>query len=321
MRAAGLERIRSLAGSPCNAYQFRAPSSIIRNICNFRSPHGILRRRSRPEAARSSPSGYQHRTCIRSQPVHRLLQVHPGLSPARLLHNFCWYIEYLAKYHYSAGVISKNISHLRTYFRMAGLDITPLMHCRVQLALRAVAMTIRQQSNTKLPVTPLILKRVLPFIRSQPDALPVSLGLLIMFMGFLRQSSVAPPSCAAFDYTRHLTRADASLSTAGLAITIKWSKTIQRAADLKTVLLPATSDSDLCPVRAYTALIRGTGPALPRAPLLTFKDGNPITTRLLARRWTQALQATGLSPLAYSLHSLRKGGGLLLLQSGRRGPQ
>ena len=161
--------------------------------------------------------------------------------------HFCWYIEYLAKYHYSAGAISNNISHLRTYFRMAGLDITPLMHYRVQLALRAVAMTIRQQSNTKLPVTPLSLKRVLPFIRSQPDALPVSLGLLIMFMGFLRQSSVAPPppSCTAFDYTRHLTQADASLSTAGLAITIKWSKTIQRAADLKTVLLPATSDPDL----------------------------------------------------------------------------
>ena len=84
MRAAGLERIRSLAGSPC----YRAPSSIIRNICNFRSPHGILRRRSRPEAARSSPAGHQHRTCISSQPVHRLLQVHPGLSPARLLHTF-----------------------------------------------------------------------------------------------------------------------------------------------------------------------------------------------------------------------------------------
>ena len=94
----------------------------------------------------------------------------------------------------------------------------------------------------------------------------------------------------------------------GLSVKIKWSKTIQRAADLKTILLPETKDPLLCPVKAYRACPHTDLKPPAVSPLLVFEDGSPLTTRYIARRWTAALKSVGLSPTAYSLHSLRKGG-------------
>ena len=229
----------------------------------------------------------------------------------------CWYVEYLARHHYTAGAISNNISHLRTFYRLAALDPAPLNHYRVSLALRAVAMNIRRPPADKLPVTPAVLKAVLQQFNKGPEPLPLVLAILIMFLGFLRQSSVAPPSVAAFDCTRHLTRGDAHIAPGGLVITIKWSKTIQKAADMKTVLLPRTRDPTLCPVKAYRAYTAAYPDACPQAPLLVFSDGNPLTTRYIARRWTSALKSAGLSTTIYSLHSLRKGGATFAYNKGK----
>ena len=229
----------------------------------------------------------------------RLSYIHP-----------CWYVEYLAKSDFTPGSISNHISHLRTYYRLAGLDARPLHHYRLGLALRAVTMTIRRPSSTKLPVTPSILRRVVARLSTAPDSEGLVLAILIMFIGFLRQSSLAPPTVSAFDPSRHLTRADVTATDQGLAVNIKWSKTMQRASDMKTVLLPPTADPSICPLKAYTRYLQRAPPApLPaRAPLVAFSDGNPITTRYIARAWTRALQQEGLSTTAFSLHSLRKGG-------------
>ena len=108
-------------------------------------------------------------------------------------------MEYLARYHYTPGAIANNIAHLHTFHRLAELPLAPLHHYRLQLALRAVAMNLRPQKVDRLPVTPAILKKVISHIRSHPDSPPIILGILLMFLGFLRQSSVAPSTVRGFD--------------------------------------------------------------------------------------------------------------------------
>ena len=256
----------------------------------------------------------------RSAAVHLFIafckRVHVSYRRISYVHP-CWYVEYLARHHYSAGAISNNISHLRTFYRLTGLDMAPLNHFRVSLALRAIAMNVRRPPADKLPVTPTVLKAVVAQLAQGPEPLPTVLAILIMFVGFLRQSSVAPASVAAFDSSRHLTRADAYIAQDGLVIKIKWSKTMQKAADMKSILLPRTRDPALCPVRAYQAYAAAFPRAPPQAPLLVFADGNPLTTRYIARRWTLALKAAGLSTSVYSLHSLRKGGASFAYNKGR----
>ena len=134
------------------------------------------------------------------------------------------------------------------------------------------------------------------------------MGLLLMFMGFLRQSSLTSTTSRAFDPTRHITAGDVWTSTKGLHVRLKWTKTLQKASDATSLLLPPTTDPALCPVRTHNLLKAADVHRSSSAPYLAFKDGNPITTRTIARVWARALKEAGYEPSSFSLHSLRKGG-------------
>ena len=220
----------------------------------------------------------------------------------------CWYIEYLARRMSSPASISNAISHLRTFYTLVGRSTAPLTHTRVLLALRAISIGMRHIPVSRDPVTPGILKEALANVHRLPNPDTMRLALLLMFMGFLRQSSVAPVSVPKFDYTRHLTKADATLTAAGLRIKVKWTKTMQSSADATSILLPATNDQSVCPVlayRRYSAQPHYKGG--PNTPLLCHKDGNPLTVPYIRRQWATLLATIGKSAQQYSLHSLRRG--------------
>ena len=176
------------------------------------------------------------------------------------------------------------------------------------LALRAIHTTIRHVPTSRLPVTPALLKQALTHVHQCPSPEATKLGLLLMFMGFLRQSSVAPQSVSAYDPTRHLSASDLTPLPDGLRLNIKWTKTIQAAADATHLLLPPTADYVLCPVRAFAAYSR-TAPSSSRtdAPLLRHSDGNTLTVPYLRRQWAALVRLAGWDPAVYTLHSLRKG--------------
>ena len=220
----------------------------------------------------------------------------------------CWYVEYLARHNANPASISNAISHIRTFFTLVGLSLAPLKHIRVFLALRALPITMRHTPNPKDPVTPQLLKEALANAHRLPNPKPVKLALLLMFMGFLRQSTVAPYSVKGFDPTRHLTTQDLTITPTGLRVAVKWTKTIQSSANATCVLLPSTRDTTICPVTAYRALMEADTPHRPpTAPLLRHRDGNPMTVPYLRRQWALLLGMIGKSPTIYSLHSLRRG--------------
>ena len=116
--------------------------------------------------------------------------------------HICWYIEYLARHYTSPASISNAISHKRTFYLMSSLSTRTLYHNRVRLALRAVAITIRHAPKSSPAVTPDVLRAALVALKPGPGADALHMALLLMFMGFMRQSSVAPPSVSAFDHCR-----------------------------------------------------------------------------------------------------------------------
>ena len=222
--------------------------------------------------------------------------------------HICWYVEHLARAGYAPMSISNNISHLRTYFDLAGLDARPLRHMRVGLALRAIGITIRHVPQPKDPVPPALLKRALANTARLKSPEATKLAILLMYMGFLRQSSVAPVSLASFDPTRHLTSADVTPQVDGLRINLKWSKTLQSSADATEIMIPPTNDQVVCPVKAFTTYTQVAPPSSDaRAPLLRHRDGNTLTVPYIRRQWATLLGYIGESPANHSLHSLRRG--------------
>ena len=199
--------------------------------------------------------------------------------------HICWYIEHLVEEGLTSGTISNHISHLRTFYKLSGIPDAPLYHYRVSRALRAVAMAVRKPSMSKLDVPPHILRKALACNIGRSEQEATTLAFIIMYVGFLRQSSIAPPTKQQYDPTRHPTRQDIRRVGHDLSLNVKWTKTLQRAGDAQTIRLSATKDPALCPVKALARyeLVR-PNPA-PAEPLLTYTDGNPITTGLLARRW------------------------------------
>ena len=163
-------------------------------------------------------------------------------------------------------------------------------------------------SDPKEAVPPALLRAALVHVGRLPHPCAVKMALLLMFMGFLRQSNVAPNSTSTFDPSRHLTCGDAAVTPLGLRVSVKWTKTIQASADATSVLLPATRDPLVCPVRAYREYVHhAPKPPSARAPLLCHRDGNPLTVPYIRRQWALLLAIIGKSPAVYSLHSLRRG--------------
>ena len=75
--------------------------------------------------------------------------------------------------------VANSISHLRTYYALAGLSTWPWYHQRVGLAPQVV------MNQSQSPLSPL----QLPCSHS-PEA--TCLTLLLMYMGFMQQNLVAP---------------------------------------------------------------------------------------------------------------------------------
>ena len=167
---------------------------------------------------------------------------------------------------------------------------------------------MRHVPDPSLPVTPDILRTVLAQLDTSQPSRALTLALLLMFIGFLRQSLVAPQTVPAFDHTRHLTVADVLDTPPGLLIAIKWTKSIQSSADATSILIPPTQDTLLCPVRALRQYTLGaTPPRSAEAPLIRHQDGNPLTVPYIRRQWNRLLAQANFPPGRYSLHGLRRG--------------
>ena len=133
----------------------------------------------------------------------------------------CWYIERLAERGCTPGTISNHVSHLRTFYKLADLKDSALHHYRVRLALRAVAITIRTPSRSKLDVPPPLLRKALEANAGRTEHQATNLAFIIMYLGFLRQSSLAPPTKDKFDASRHPTNRDLKRVRDGLTLNLK----------------------------------------------------------------------------------------------------
>ena len=71
-----------------------------------------------------------------------------------------------------------------------------------------------------------------------------------------RVANIVPKSATSFDPRRHLTRGDVAVTSHGLIVTFKCTKTIQFGERCLHIPLLRIVDSLLCPVSIYLCMIR-----------------------------------------------------------------
>ena len=228
----------------------------------------------------------------------------------------CWYLESLTASIRSPQTIRNYLSGFRAWhLRVAGAPHA-IDSPQVLQMLRALDRTLPHSPSPKHPLdsSALMLLLATPALQGH-EALPLKVGILLGYYGFLRQSNLAPRSATAFDPSRDTCRGDLVIAPPGLLLTLKWSKTIQRGHRTHTIPIPARPGHPLCPLRPYQDLLRITPTLSPQDPLLQHTSpphapprARVLTSLQLAAGLRRALQQAGLDPALYSLHSLRAGG-------------
>lgn len=173
----------------------------------------------------------------------------------------------------------------------------------------------------KEPITPSMLLSIRSFL----DLSIVSdaafwAAALILFFGLLRRSNVLISSFAAFKPACHLTRSDFIVYKWGVALTVRWSKTIQCQERVLFVPLLTLPKHPLCPVTALLHYLTLTSSAPIDGPAFVLPRGThgfvPFTPTDFVSRLRSLLARLGQCPGHFAAHSFRRGGASWALQCG-----
>ena len=138
------------------------------------------------------------------------------------------FVEFLAKNSCTAGTISNYLSGIKAKFIQMGWSVTLFEHPQIRLCVKAMQMLAPLKPKvTGIFYHELLLKLVaLCDNTHQPPAFKALYLLSFFFMlSMLRLASILPHSRATFSPHLHLTRGDIFLSTSGIQLLVKVTKT------------------------------------------------------------------------------------------------
>ena len=179
--------------------------------------------------------------------------------------------------------------------------------------------------HRKLPITKDILLGIHPLLNlhSGFDATFWAI-CLTLFFGLFRKSHILPTSIHTFDPLKQFIKSDFTFHSWGVAITVRWSKTVQFQERLVHVPLHTIPNSPLCPISAifrFLHFIRVDSPYSPQSPMFTYiahpgTRSIPITYHQFLSRLRSLLSSLGFNPSDYGSHSFRRGGASLAHSAG-----
>jgi len=124
-----------------------------------------------------------------------------------------------------------------------------------------------------------------------------------------RLANIVPESAESFDPRRHLTRGDIAVTSHGLLVTFKCTKTIHFGERLLHIPLLRIAGSPLCPVDAFLCMVRLV-PARRSCPAFLFPGTRglvPLTKRSFLSNFRACLSAAGISSAeSFRGHSFRR---------------
>lgn len=169
------------------------------------------------------------------------------------------------------------------------------------------------------PALPISLKELLIissfFDRYSSQMYPFKAALLLGFACFLRASNLLSASLSGWAGSHTLLSRDVRLTSQGLLIIIRSSKTISPNKPVALQVFEAPGSS-LCPVTAwrnYTSLFAPP----PHGPAFILSSGVPLTPPPLVKLIRLALSRAGYrNSSSYTIHSLRRGAAQLAADLG-----
>lgn len=180
---------------------------------------------------------------------------------------------------------------------------------KLDLTLRGVRREKPHTANPRLPITPLILRRLKTVIAKDSSYTGKLLwaAMCTGFFGFMRSGEFTVKTKNAYDPARSLSLRDVSINNHDkptmIRLFLRYSKTDQFGQGIGIIL--AKNGSDLCPVAALTDYLRWRGPS--QGALFINEDNTPLTKQQLSRLLESSLRKASIDPTHYKGHSFRIG--------------
>lgn len=233
-----------------------------------------------------------------------------GINPHHTSYqDICAYLEYLAEYISAPATIRNKLSQVRVHLALVGVTTHSLTHPRVIRSLEAMDRDKSYVPRVKDPISPDILRAILMDLHDDPISNIARAAILLLYFGALRQSELLPKSINAWSPHIQPTRNDMQVLNDRCLLYIKTGKNMQKTGQHRRIVLAATDDPYLCPVRAMLRVLSDTPTSSPLNPLLMFYDTRkPVPSSLILKIFHAKLRHLGFPHLTHklSLHSLRK---------------
>ena len=188
---------------------------------------------------------------------------------------------------------------------------SPLNSFLVKSVLKGISNKIGKEPSIKLPVTPVILYRILDNMSLNVilDAC-VWMTCLIMFYGLLRKSNVVG--------THKMLRSDCSFAEDAVQLTIRSSKTRKKSEIPRKLTLPRLRDHPLCPVAAIINFLSITAQFPQSVPLCSIQSSSGTLSVLPYKNIVDAVRKAVPVDQAqsYATHSFRRGGASFMYSIG-----
>ena len=236
--------------------------------------------------------------------------------------NLCRYTVYLAR-RLQVSSIKKYLNIVRLLHLEGGFPNPIKDNWMLTSLISGISREKGLSVRRKVPITPdllLRIKQLLNFNDLQDTMFWAA--SLTAFFGFFRKSNLFPPSNAKFDPEKHLTRADFTLFSWGIQVTIKWTKTIQYKDRTLFTPLPRLPGHPLCPVEAIVRALAMSTSVGARAPAFVISHNSKLISFPPARFVSQLrslLSRIGVEAANFSGHSFRRGAASWALQNGLPG--
>ena len=236
----------------------------------------------------------------------------------------CYFVTALAQEGIAPSTIKTYLAAIRHAQILEGLpeprESSSLPRLRlVQNGVRRVRVESSSTQSRRLPITPLLLRRMRPSSTGQSGALSYEESLLwatatVCFFGFFRAGELTVATPSSFNPAIHLAWGDVSISQDGRVVRVflKRSKTDQYGRGVE-VFIGKTGDL-LCPVEAVHSYAARRGSA-PGAFFCT-AEGVPLTKSRFVDMVRSALSRAGISTAGYSGHSFRIGAATAAAEAG-----
>lgn len=214
------------------------------------------------------------------------------------------FIGILFSQNYSPSSIASHVSAISYVHKI--MDLPDPGHCFLVRKLLKGCQNISRQCDSRLPITPDILKKILLALNHTVSSSNLRTLLksffLLAFNAFLRLGEIAVRDP---QYTNLVVqRSDVTLQSSGVQIVLRHYKNNKDQTPI-VLFLKAQTSSKFCPVlhlTQYLAQFRHSS-----GPLFQFTNGKPVSSSFVSEQLRSAICFIGLNPKYYKGHSFRIG--------------